>query len=126
LNNVENINENTENYLDSFMKTAVTNENLNIETYESLFINTMNLLSTLNDDNIFRNTRNLFVPTVYEGVLIALTQNFERFNGETELLRSKIEELKVDVDFRRFSGTASNSKSRIKNRLTRANQIFSE
>lgn len=124
-NNVESVNENTENFLNNFMESAIKNQTLNLNDYKESFISVMNLLGQLNDDNIFRNKNNLLVPSQYEGITVGLAQNFEIFKDDLNLLKSKISELKEDEDFKKYSGSASNSKSRIKNRLKRANEIFS-
>jgi len=125
LNNAENVNDNTENYLNDFMESAVSNPDFDYATYESQFVEVLDILTSLNDDTLFRNARNLFVPAEFEGITIALAQNIERFRTDEDLLRAKIQELKTDADFRRFSGSASNSKSRIRNRLNRVQEIFS-
>lgn len=125
LNNAENVNDNTENYLNDFMESAVSNPNFDYQTYENQFIEVLDILTRLNDDSTFRNSRNLFVPAEFEGVTIGIAQNIERFRDDEELLRTKIRELKADNDFRRFSGSASNSKSRIRTRLNRVQEIFS-
>ncbi|TAF68181.1 MAG: DUF262 domain-containing protein [Cytophagales bacterium] len=125
LNNAENVNDNTENYLNDFMESAVSNPNFQYDVYESQFVEVLNILTNLNDDSLFRNSRNLFVPAVFEGVTIGIAQNIERFRNDSELLMTKVRELKNDDDFRKFSGSASNSKSRIRTRLNRVQEIFS-
>ena len=117
LNNADNINENTENYLNGFMEESVSNPDFEYDVYEERFIQVLEVLSNLDDNAIFRNSRNLFVPADYEGITIGVAQNFDRFQGNNQLLRNKIEELKSDENFRRYSGSASNSKSRIRTRL---------
>lgn len=123
--NVANINENTENYLNNFMENAVKNPDFKTEKYKTIFTNAMNKLEELGDDTVFKSSRNQFVPSEYEGITIALSQNFDKYKNNVDLIRSKINELKSDEEFKRFSGTASNSKTRIKKRLKRANDIFS-
>lgn len=125
LNNAENVNDNTENYLNDFMESAVSDPDFDYETYDNQFIEVLDILTSLNNDSIFRNARNLFVPAEFEGITIGIAQNIERFRNDNELLKEKINELKEDTDFRRFSGSASNSKSRIRTRLSRVQEIFS-
>lgn len=125
LNNADNVNDNTENYLNDFMESAVSNPEFDYETYENQFIEVLDILTNLNAEGTFRNARNLFVPAEFEGVTIGIAQNIERFRDDEELLSTKIKELKADDDFRRFSGSASNSKSRIRTRLNRVQEIFS-
>jgi uncharacterized protein with ParB-like and HNH nuclease domain len=122
--NVDNINQNTENFLNSFMEKTVENDQFDYELYESMFIQSLELINLLRDDKVFRNEQNFFVPANFEGVLIGLAQNIEKYTSNLELLRKKINELKTDESFKRYSGSASNSRSRIRNRLKRANEIF--
>lgn len=124
LNNHENINDNLENYLNHFMEESVKSGTFDKTYYLTLFKEVISLISQVGDERTFRNQNNLFVPALYEGITIGIAQNIDRFRENQELLLQKIDEIKQDVDYRRFSGTASNSKSRVKNRLKRANEIF--
>lgn len=124
LNNAEKVNENTENYLNQFMEESVGNDQFNYQYYETTFNNVLDLLAELNDENIFRNERNLFVPAEFEGITIGIAQNYDIYSENKELLRKKIAELKQDSGFKKASGSASNSKSRIKSRLKRVQEIF--
>jgi len=123
-NNISNINNNTENFLNSFMEDTVRNDDFNYNFYESLFIRSIDLIDNLGDNKVFRNDRNLFVPAYFEGILIGLAQNIEKYINDRELLSTKVNILKNDETFKRLSGSSSNSKSRTRNRLTRANEIF--
>lgn len=125
-NNIDDINENTENFLNSFLEKAVNNDEFNIELYKNIFLEVMELIDRINDEKIFKNSKNLFVPSLFEGICVALAQNMELYRNNEEKLKHKIEELKIDDTFKRYSGSASNSKTRSKYRLTRANEIFSE
>jgi hypothetical protein len=125
LNNVEKVNDNTENFLNSFMDESVKKEKFDTEGYKGIFNKVVTMIYDIGDKRIFRNSKNLFVPAVFEGITIGLAQNIGFYLGNIELLKSKIDELKNDADFKRFSGISSNSKSRIKARLRRANEIFS-
>lgn len=125
LNNVDKINSNMEKYLDEFMEKSVKNENFNPEYYKGIFTQVMKMLDSTCDENVFRNERNLFVPAYYEGITIGIAQNFEKYQSDMSLISERIRQLKEDDDFKKYSGSASNSKSRIKNRLIRVNEIFS-
>jgi len=125
LNNIDRINSNTESYLDSFMEDAVNNTEFNESYYRSTFETVVALLRRNCEKGVFRNERNSFVPAYYEGITIGVAQNIDKYENNIELLLNKIDELKNDDEFKRFSGSASNSKNRIRNRLKRANEIFS-
>lgn len=123
-NNAENIDDNMERFLNSFMEETVKNPDFNYERYEALLMRVLQLVSSADDDKIFRNNRGFFVPAYFEGILIGVAQNISKYTDNIDLLKAKITELKSDAEFRRFSGSASNSRSRIRNRLQRINQIF--
>ena len=106
------------------METTVQNPDFDYNSYENILLKCLSLINDLGDNKIFRNSSNLFVPANFEGILIGLAQNIEKYEASPELLKEKINLLKNDGDFKKFSGVASNSKSRIKNRLKRANEIF--
>ena len=125
LNNVEKINENSGKFLDLFLEKAGSNSEFNLEYYKNTFLEVMNLIDSPNDYMVFRN-KNMFVPALFEGICVSLAQNIEKYRNNHELLNERIEELKADVTFKKYSGSASNSKTRSKSRLTRANEIFSK
>lgn len=122
--NAENVNENMEKFLNDFMEITVHNVSFDYDVYESLIMRVLELIYQIEDNKIFRNERNLFVPAYFEGILIGVAQNIETYAEDLELLKSKITQLKSDNDFKKYSGTASNSKSRIRNRLKRVDEIF--
>ena len=126
LNNINRVNSNMEKYLDDFMEEAVKNQQFDVEYYRDVFTRVMTLLNKLNDNSLFRNDRNAFVPAYFEGITIGIAQNIDKYIDDMTLMRERINELKEDADFKRFSGSASNSKNRIKNRLKRANEIFAK
>ena len=126
LNKVDKRNSNMEKYLDEFMETAVKDANFDLEYYRVVFIQTMEIISRVCGENVFRNERNLFVPAYFEGITIGVAQNFEKYEQSPELIVARVQQLKKDDTFKKYSGSASNSKSRIKNRLTRVNEIFSQ
>lgn len=122
--NVEKINSNTETFLDNFMQESVESGNFDKEKYRTLFQRVMKLLDEHCDQLVFRNERNAFVPAMFEAIMIGLAENIEKYESNGELVNNSISLLKRDEDFKRFSGSASNSKSRIRNRLGRVKEIF--
>lgn len=122
--NAENVNENMEKFLNNFMEATVQNQHFDYDAYESLIMRVLELINQIGDAKIFRNESNLFVPAYFEGILIGVAQNIDKYAEDVELLKSKITELKNDKDFKRYSGSSSNSRSRVRNRLKRVNEIF--
>ena len=115
----------TKRFLDKFMDETTSTGNLDSEKYKEIFNSTIALLTEIGDNNIFRNERNLFVPAVFEGVMIGTSENLDYYVKHKDELREKIHQLQTDDEFKRLSGSASNSRSRIKKRLQRAQEIFS-
>lgn len=124
-NNVDEINSNTETFLDKFMENAVKDSNFDSKYYRDVFNKVIHMIKHTCDEYVFRNDRNAFVPAYYEGIMIGIAQNIERYELRPQLIQEKVNELKTDNDFKGYSGSASNSKNRVKNRLKRANEIFS-
>lgn len=124
LHNVDKINSNTEKYLDEFMEKAVKDAEFDIEYFENIFVTVMKMLVDVCDNNVFRNDRNAFVPAYYEGITIGIAQNIEKYQKDNQLIPERVIRLKENVDFKKYAGSASNSKNRIRNRLRIANEIF--
>lgn len=124
LGNADKINANTEIFLDKFMETAVKDKEFDVGYYEELFVKVMRMLRDAGDSSMFRNDRKGFVPAYYEGITLGIAQNLEKYEARPELILERIQALKEDREFKKYSGSASNSKSRIKNRLKVANKIF--
>lgn len=118
------INENTESYLNTFMEETVKNPHYNYIEKEEKLKTILKLITSLDDDKVFRNERNLFVPAYFEGIIVGVSHNMPKFTNDSSALKAKIDQLKEDLEYKKFSGSASNSTSRIRNRLKRAIEIF--
>ena len=123
-NNAENVNDNTEKYLDKFMEKTIKDTSFNYDFYKNIFVESINLINNLDDVNVFKTQKGLFIPSEYEAIMIGVAQNIEFYKQNKAILIEKVKELKQDTDFKTYSGTASNSTSRIKNRLKRVSEIF--
>ncbi|HQT23989.1 MAG: hypothetical protein B7X86_14415 [Sphingobacteriales bacterium 17-39-43] len=126
LNNQESVNDNLENYLNHYMESAVKSPVFDKVGLEKIFNEVIDIIHKVGDEKTFRNQSNLFVPALFEGITIGVAQNIDKYRNNDSLLKERINAIKIDSDFKKYSGSASNSKSRVKNRLTRANQIFQE
>lgn len=126
-NNIDDINLNTEQYLNQFMENTVRNGNYNYQFMKDLFIETLSLISSSVSEptKVFYSAQNRFVATYFDAITISVAQNMDKYKNNSALLAERIELLKQDSDFKYFSGTAPSSRSRVKKRLQRANEIFS-
>lgn len=122
-NNAENIKENISEHMTSFMKDIVSQPE-RIKEYKEMFNRTILLLQPIGKE-AFRGSNNVLSTSLYDGITIGIAQNIEKYEGKiTPYLIEKIEQLKNDEDFRKASGSAANSKTRIQKRLLVANAIF--
>lgn len=118
------INSNTGKILDDFMERSVNDNQFDCEMYEAIFNQTMSLLYSLTDLNVFKNSSNAFVPAYFEAIMLGVANNINVYSNNTALLKDKIKELKESQDFKQYMGSASNSKKRIESRLKIALGIF--
>lgn len=118
------INSNTAMILDEFMERSVKKADFNTDHYEAIFNRTISLLHSLDDEGVFKNKNNLFVPAYYDAIMIGLAKNIDRYENNRDLLRAKINELKESEQLKRQMGSALNSRSRIAKRLDLALSIF--
>lgn len=118
------INNNTAKILDDFMSRSVNSKRFSVTKYEKIFNKTINLLKSLDDDTVFKNSSNAFVPAYFEAIMVGTARNIDSYVKDKELLRQKIKELKHSDRYKQHMGSASNSKYRISKRLEEALNIF--
>lgn len=124
-NNVENINENISNHMTNFMKGIVSHPEM-IKSFQKIFRRTLSLIIPIGK-KIFRGSNHVFSTSLYDGITIGIAQNIEKYEkAATPYLVEKIDELKTDDEFKKASGSAANSKTRIQKRLIVANALFSK
>ncbi len=91
---------------------------------QRIFEDVIHLLSPHGKD-IFRfNGSNLFSPSLFESITIATSTFYSFYFERPELLQEKIDTLKNDEFFKKYSGSASGSQQRAKKRIQRAIEIF--
>jgi len=58
LNRVDEVNDNTENFLNSFMEKAVLDEKFDLIFYKNTFNDVINMINEIDDEKIFKNSKN--------------------------------------------------------------------
>lgn len=124
LGNQNYINKNLENHLNDFMERIVSSRESELDLLKDNFVEVLSLIEKIGDKNIFRNERNSFVPAYFESITIGIGNNILNFKNNIDLLKERITFLKNDPEYKKYMGSASNSKSRIRSRLKRTNEIF--
>lgn len=121
----EELSDNISQHMTAYMKIAVSQPE-NIANLERAFIETLKILSPIGKD-VFRGSNNVFSTSLYDCVTIGISKYIERYSKErTDVIIKKIQELKVSENFRKASGSASASKSRIMKRIEVADEIFGQ
>lgn len=122
-NNWSNVStKNMSKHMTKFMENAVSNGF--DYSLEDIFNKAVNLLYPLGY-GIFRFTNNQLSTSLVDAIFIMTMNHIDYFeNDTTNMLESKIVELKQDEEFRKYVGSNSSSKVRVAKRLDRAREIF--
>jgi hypothetical protein len=119
----EELSDNISQHMTAYMKIAVAQPE-NISKLESVFLETVKILAPIGKD-VFRGSNNVFSTSLYDCVTIGISKYLGRYSKErTDVIIKKIEELKASDNFKKASGSASASKSRIMKRIEVADEIF--
>lgn len=119
----EELSENISQHMTNYMKLAVSQPE-RIKQLEKTFVETINILTPIGKE-VFRASNNVFSTSLFDCVSIGISKNLERYSNErTDVIISKIENLKKSDSFKKASGSASASKSRIIKRIEVAQEIF--
>lgn len=118
-------------HLDMFMKQTVketTKDNSIILEYGYAFNRNIELLSKLNDNKIFipSSGRGGFSTSIYDGVMIGLSNNIELYEDNIKLLREKINLLKEVFNEKNILGSQAHNPKNVMRRIDIAKDIFSD
>ncbi|WP_438423206.1 DUF262 domain-containing protein [Aquimarina macrocephali] len=117
------LSQNISQHMTKYMREAVKQPE-KIEILETLFNEVVSILNPIGKE-VFRGTNRVFSTSLYDCVMIGLSNNIEVYKEmRTDNLIAKISELKESPSFKKASGSASASKSRILKRIEVANEIF--
>lgn len=113
-------------FMTDFMKQSIEENSLNYEEARTIFYRVVNVITQL-DGAVFKFSNNQFSTSLYDAVMIGIAKNIEYYENQSkEYLAEKIEELKNNMDFRKYVGSASSSKTRVVNRMKVSLAILGE
>lgn len=117
------LSDNISQHMTNYMRIAVANSD-KIDELERVFKETIKVLYPIGKE-IFRGSNNVFSTSLFDCVIIGISKNLKRYSKErTDNIINKINMLKESENFKKASGSASASKSRIAKRIEVANEIF--
>lgn len=121
----EELSDNISQHMTAYMKIAVSQPE-NIPPLEKAFVESLKILSPIGKE-VFRGSNNVFSTSLYDCVTIGISKYIGRYSTErTDVIIQKIQELKASENFKKASGSASASKSRIMKRIEVADEIFGQ
>lgn len=119
----EELSDNISQHMTNYMRIAVTQPE-KIQDIEKVFKETVRILSPIGRET-FRGTNNVFSTSLFDCVTIGISKYISRYaNERTDIIIQKINDLKQSGNFKKASGSASASKSRIIKRIEVADEIF--
>lgn len=112
-------------FMTEFMKTVVSDETFNYTDAKKVFLDTLEIIKVTNE-NHYKFSNHQFSTSLFDAIFVGIAKNIEIYNPlDQELLIKNIENLKKDDMFRKYTGSAASSKSRILNRMKEAFRIMS-
>jgi hypothetical protein len=122
-NNWKNVKTILSNHMTDFMREAITN-NIFDYSLEKLFLRIIRLLKPLGTE-IFRFKNGIFSTSLFDAITISMGLNIDYYEkADIEDIRNKINKLRSDENFRKYTGAASNSSTRVIKRIERALQVM--
>lgn len=118
-----NLSDNISQHMTKYMRDAVKDTS-NIPTLEQVFTDVISILKPMGRD-VFRGENGVFSTSLYDCIMLGVGKNIEFYKKErSDLILDRIKRLKSSVSFKKASGSASASKSRIVKRIEVAEKIF--
>ena len=110
-------------FMTDFMKNAVENDSLDINEHKQVFLKTIAVLKEL-DSKIFRFDKAGFSTSLYDAIMLGVSKNIGFYEKNKDQIKIKLEALKNNQEFRKYTGSAANSQYRVKKRIETALRIF--
>ncbi len=112
-------------HMTDFMRDVVTNNRID-HSLETLFLRIIKMLRPLGTE-IFRFKNGIFSTSLFDAITIGMGLRIDYYEkANLEDIRTIINKLKGDELFRKYTGAASNSSTRVVKRIERAIQILKE
>lgn len=124
INAKRQIAENISQHMTSYMREVVKQPE-QIPELESNFNRLIKILKPIGKD-VFRGLNAVFSTSLYDCVMYGIGTNLDYYDKQrTDIIKNKIDSLKTSEAFKKASGSASASKSRVIRRIEVAEEIFS-
>ena len=112
-------------HLTEYMRSASTDSSL-YSGNKQLLERTLTTLHSLEGEKLFQGANHQFSPSKFDGIMIGIAKNIERYQDDIDMVKDKISILGSDREFLAATGVGSNYKERVKKRISRALEIFGD
>ena len=111
-------------HLTEYMRAASENHQL-YQDRKDLFLRTLQTVSQAGIEKVFQGANYQFSPSKYDGIMIGIAMNIAHCENNPDFVADRISRLNSDTRFKSATGVGSNYKERVKTRIERAKDIFS-
>lgn len=115
--------DNLSEHMTNYMEEETKYHNLSYEFEKQNFIKIINLLYKLGPD-VFKATNKQFSSAIYDGIMVATNKFYEKYKDDITSLKSKIQSLKENEEYKSNMGSNSGGKGRVQKRISIAIDIF--
>lgn len=120
-------------YFDDIVEEILADQNFPYNEYETLFNQTFELLNTLERENVFKrfdeNTfKGKFLESAFEAISVGVATNYSKYDlpKDNDFIQGKIKEIHREEQFRKYTGSGSNARTRIPKIVPFAKEFFSK
>ena len=120
-------------YFDDIVEQILANPNFLYQEIETNFNETFALLNSLEGEYIFKrydgkSFKGKFLESSFEAISVGIAVNMSQYNlpRDNDFLKAKIKALHSEPEFRKYTGSGSNAKTRIPKIVPLAKRFFSK
>lgn len=120
-------------YFDDIVETILADPNFPYDKYELMFYQTFNLLNSLEGENVFKrfdgiSFKGKFLESAFEAISVGVATNYSIYNlpNDNDSIKEKIKKIHTEEQFRKYTGSGSNARTRIPKIVSFAKEYFSK
>ncbi|RZK58869.1 MAG: DUF262 domain-containing protein [Pedobacter sp.] len=120
-------------YFDDIIELILADPNFPYDKYETTFNETFALLNSLEGENVFKRYdgqvfKGKFLESAFEAISVGVSSNYEKYNlpQDNAFLKAKIKAIHTEEQFRKYTGSGSNARTRIPKIVPFAKEFFNK
>lgn len=120
-------------FFDDIIELILADQNFPYEKYETLFDQTFELLNLLEGENVFKrydgsSFKGKFLESAFEAISVGIATNYNSYDlpNDKNFIKEKIKQIHTEEQFRKYTGSGSNARTRIPKVVPFAKEFFSK